>query len=934
MKKFTKIIGVLVCLLVATVALSGFGASAAPAKYNSAYFGCFDSEFQAGSKVEVPVMLSSCEGENQTFELKVVDNYTGKTVLKHSENFPAEVGVTEYNYTLDTNGWKAGSYEIIVSNMMDSSRLSTDYAYFHLYDGVYERVNTHNWTTTVVNDLSNPHTLTDALQIPYGNGYINFYVSTVRYGEKAEEFANMGNYYDDYLYAPEGKEWVAFEVNFNNYNDSGKAINVKDFISSNALVDKNGEAIKVYSYGNIDDSYYADKCWQGTVGVGNTNTFCFPALIDSSVGIPYLRVNTLDGKAYIDLNPVKEVNTLIEDANNGVWHVYTNGVKNERFYGIVEFGSKLWYASSGVVNFDFTGTTYYDDAEYYIKNGAVDTTFTGFYSNGDYEDDSYFVNGIDDGSFKGIVEKDGAFIYVNYGYICKWYTNIAPWDGTWWYVQDGIINYEYEGIVYSDYGRCYVKDGKVDTAFNGFVFDEDYDDWMYVNNGFVDFDYQGLVYASGDFYYVSNGRWQQHGNAMAEYDGTWYAITDGRPDFDLTGIRSYYHEDIGERKNYYFENGQINWSATGLRYVDEDPTDDYDGTWYYLNNGVVDYDYEGLVYLDGAYYYVENGIWSKNIDTMTEYGGTWYAVTNGCPDYGFSGIRWYYHEDIEESRAYYFNNGSIDWTANGLYWHNYPTESSRDTDGEWVYIINGVLQNEYTGLVNLAGTWWYVEDGWLSHGETLANFGNTWYYVNDGTIDWNCNTLVKYNYVWYYAKNGTVDFACDTLVEYGNSWYYVNSGTVNWGYTGLYNYANKWFYVQDGSINWNSNTLVEYNNSWYYAKNGQVDWEAETIVYYNGVWYYVNNGVVDFECDTLVQFNDSWYYVKNGQVDWEAETIVNYGGTWFYINNGVVDFECDTLVEYNNSWYYVKGGRIDWNANKTVNYNGYDYNVVNGVVVF
>ena len=63
----------LVCLLVATVALSGFGAGAAPAKYDAAYFGCFDYEYQVGSKVEIPIMLSSCAGENQTFELKVVE---------------------------------------------------------------------------------------------------------------------------------------------------------------------------------------------------------------------------------------------------------------------------------------------------------------------------------------------------------------------------------------------------------------------------------------------------------------------------------------------------------------------------------------------------------------------------------------------------------------------------------------------------------------------------------------------------------------------------------------------------------------------------------------------------------------------------------------------------------------------------------------------
>lgn len=892
MKRFTKIIGLIVCLLVATVALSGFGASAAPAKYDAAYFGCFDYEYQVGSKVEIPIMLSSCDGENQTFELKVVEEKTGKTVLKHSDNFPAEVGVTEYNYTLDTKGWESGDYYMTVSNMMDSSVLSTDSRSISLHDGIYENINTHHYKEVVVNNLSKPHTVKEYLEIPYGNGYINFSVTTVRYGETAEEFANRGTYYEeDYLYAPEGKEWVAFEASFNNYNDSGKTINVKDFISSYALVDKNGKAIKVYSYGNMGE-YNSDNCWQGTVEVDDSGWFCFPALIDSSVGIPYLRLNTSKGTTYVDLNPVKEVNTLKQDAKDGKWYVYTNGVKNESFYGVVEANGKLWYANGGVVDFDFTGTTYYDDADYCIKNGAVDTAFTGFYSDGDYDNGRYFVNGIDDSSFVGIVEKDGGFVYVDYGRIDEWNTAVAPWNGTWWYVDDGVVGKKYEGLVSSDYGRCYIKDGKVNTAYTGLVFDQNsYDKvWYYVNKGVVDNDYKGLVYHAGGYYYVSSGIWQQYTDTMTEYDGNWYAVTNGRPDYKFTGVREYYHESLGEYRDYYFENGKINWSATGLKYVDEDPNDDNKGDWYYVNKGLVDYEYQGLVYHAGGYYYVEDGRWQENAEAMTQYGGTWYAVTKGRPDFKYTGIREYYHENLKQWKVYYFKNGKIDWNANGLCWHNFTTESKRDVGGEWVYIKNGVMQTEYTGLVNQAGAWWYVNNGWVCKEETLVYYGKTWYYVNNGVVDWNCNTLVKYNGVWYYAKNGAVNWNAETLVKYGNAWYAVKKGTVNWGYTGLINYANKWFYVQNGSVNWHSNTLVKYGNTYYYA--------------------------------------------KNGEVAWNAETLVNYGGTWYYVNKGAVDFKCDTLVKYGNSWYYVKNGVVDWKANKTVTYKGNNYKVVNGKVVF
>ena len=51
---------------------------------------------------------------------------------------------------------------------------------------------------------------------------------------------------------------------------------------------------------------------------------------------------------------------------------------------------------------------------------------------------------------------------------------------------------------------------------------------------------------------------------------------------------------------YYVENGELNWSFTGLT--------DYYGTKYYVENGVLNWNYTGLALLGSdEWYYVENG---------------------------------------------------------------------------------------------------------------------------------------------------------------------------------------------------------------------------------------------------------------------------------------------------------------------------------------
>lgn len=911
MKRFTKVFGLVICLLVLTIALSGFGVSAAPAKYNAAYFGYMNKHsYQVGSKVQIPVMLSSCEGENQTFELVVRDDM-GKAVFKHSDNFPSTQGVTEYNVTVDTKNWAVGEYYISVTNMLDSSVFASDSYYFELYEGIDANINNNNYVNEynfVKDNLSKPYSVDTYFEIPYGSGYMNMSVNQVYYGSSAENFANMENWGEDRLYAPEGQDWFGFQIYFSNYGESGKQINVNDFISKTfGLVDKNGKPIKIHSYGNMNE-WNADRCWSGIVDTDDGNYFYFPALIDSSVGIPYLRVNTSRGVMYIDLNPVKQVNTIKQDPTDKNWYVYTNDVKNDDFYGLVEANGRYWYANGGMVDFEYDGIYYnysnsnIPNGQYCIKNGLVDTSFNGFYYN-EYEDfyhDGYFVNGVNDYSFCGLVQFKGEFVYVDNGTAnSERFTGIAPWGGSWWYLNNGVIDYTYEGFTSSNYGEVYIKNGKVATGTSGLIFEEEYNVWRYVKNGVVDNAFTGLAYHSGGYYYVSNGRWQEDYDGMVKQGNTWYAITNGRPDYTFTGVRTYWEEYFDEEGynerivGYYFVNGKVNTTTSGLVYVKDEYnySTDKDGVWYYVEKGAVNFEYDGLVYHSGGYYYVTDGRWYENYSGMTEYYGTWYAITKGRPDFTFTGIKRYYHDQLDEYRQYYFKNGKIDWSANGLVFDPGVSDSKYyGNDGRWAYVKNGTVDHDFEGLYNQAGAWWYVADGYVMNQETLVYFGNTWYYVNGGVVNWNSNTLVNYEGVWYYTKNGVVDWNTETLVQYGNAWYAVKKGVVNWNYTGLMQYANKWFYVQNGSINWSSNTLVKHGNSYYYAKNGQVDWNSETLVLFNGTWYYVNKGVVNFNANTLVKYGNSWYYVEKGVVNWNANKTVAYKGGNYKVVNGVVVF--------------------------------------------
>lgn len=201
----------------------------------------------------------------------------------------------------------------------------------------------------------------------------------------------------------------------------------------------------------------------------------------------------------------------------------------------------------------------------------------------------------------------------------------------------------------------------------------------------------------------------------------------------------------------------------------------YDGTWYYVKNGKVDYS-TTLVKYNGTWYYVSGGT-LKNATTLCKYNGKWYYVENGKLSGKTTLVKY---------------------------------------NGTWFYVSGGTLKNATT-LCKYNGKWYYVENGKLSSKTTLVKYNGTWFYVSGGTLK-NATTLCKYNGTWFYVENGKLS-SKTTLCKYNGKWYYVENGKLS-AKTALVKYGNYWFYVSGGTIHPELDGEVMVNGKTYYLNNG------------------------------------------------------------------------------------------------------------------
>lgn len=169
-----------------------------------------------------------------------------------------------------------------------------------------------------------------------------------------------------------------------------------------------------------------------------------------------------------------------------------------------------------------------------------------------------------------------------------------------------------------------------------------------------------------------------------------------------------------------------------------------DKNWYYVKNGVQDTSYTGLVTHQGLQYYVQDGCLNWGITGFRNIGGVSYYLKNSTVASWFNGIQ------KIDSIWICFKNGTVDYSYTGLF----------KGDDVWRYMKNGYEDTSYVGVCDYNGQTYFVYCGrvaWLITDVWYVQADDKMYYVMGGVVNWNYTNLVNTEYGWYYVRNGVVD---------------------------------------------------------------------------------------------------------------------------------------------------------------------------------
>ena len=280
-----------------------------------------------------------------------------------------------------------------------------------------------------------------------------------------------------------------------------------------------------------------------------------------------------------------------------------------------------------------------------------------------------------------------------------------------------------------------------------------------------------------------------------------------------------------------------------------------DGSWYYMKNGKIDYDYDDLA--------------------QNEYG--WWKISNGTVDFGYTGLA--------------------------------------QNEYGWWKVSNGTVDFGYTGLAQNEYGWWKISNGTVdfsANGLLYDNMSEKWWYFNNGAVDYNYDGLALNEYGWWKISNGTVDFKYTGLAlnEYG--WWKVSNGTVDFGYTGLAQNEYGWWKISNGTVDFSANGLLYDNMSekWWYFNNGAVDYNYDGLALNEYGWWKISYGTVDFGYTGLALNEYGWWMVNKGIPDITYNGIAaNQYGLW-KVSNGTVEFNYTGTYTFGNGTYTIVNGLV------------------------
>lgn len=371
---------------------------------------------------------------------------------------------------------------------------------------------------------------------------------------------------------------------------------------------------------------------------------------------------------------------------------------------------------------------------------------------------------------------------------------------------------------------------------------------------------------------------------------------------------------------------------------------------------------------DGNYYYFTNGVIdTSSKTTLAPYGGSWWYINHGTIDWSFEGLCEY--GGVE----WYVKDGRVQFGYDGFVCVEYEDGWGED----WYYIRDGRVDQNYTDVVHASmdgvDGWYYVENGELGYGITVAHNSNGWWYIGeDGKVDFSYEGVADNDNGIWYIKNGQVDFAANGFWEETHKMendkvmpyqYVITNGKVDESITGVYwtEVNKKWgwhgYYKGELASGHHAGMVLPNENGWWYINTyGDVDFSVEGVGYNdNGEWY-VKNGQVDFSKNgiydsgedmddypfiakivngkvdsnytgvmwTKIRGSEGWYGFDQGVLSWN-DVLANDQGWWYIGDDGKVDFGYTGVGHNINGTWYIKNGQVDFGFTGTIKDDDSDY---------
>ena len=665
---------------------------------------------------------------------------------------------------------------------------------------------------------------------------------------------------------------------------------------------------------------------------------------------------------------------------DGIWYYYVNNEVDYSFEGIVEYNGGFFYVNYGTVDFTRVGVEEYQGVNYFVKKGVIDFNFTGAIYDGNSGEYYYITNGRVDTNYIGAASlrtdygnnetydyvyfKDGKkydydglayckekdiLVYIRDG-MNEYYSGVVEYEGKYYYVDMGFADLTYNGVTYFEETQVLIKNGIVDFSYTGVY--ENEGEYLYFKNGYFDSSFNGLIFYNNEWLNFEDG-YLNYNTELEYYNGEYYYVTNGRVDFNYSGMFSDYvpsDEDpsVYEEKIYAISSGVWNKYYTGLMF-------DESSEYLYFANGIQDRDYCGLTYYNGGWFYAEDGYYQSYYSGLVEYENNYYYVSNGTIEWNYTGIQEYW--DGSTYQTFYVINGSVNLYYNGTYTYN-------SFDGYWsIYdIVNGKVSN-YTGVKTINNVPYLFVNGYINKGSLyIGYYNNDFYSFYEGQLaNWIKGGLLyidnqNINTDYYYVENGKINWSFNGFApcyeEYydANSYYYSDAYFVSGRrfneYSGLEFVDGKWYYMNDGTIvDWYNGLVLHTDNNYYYVENGEINWNYyggaymptyDQGHYYETIVYWAKDhidptysGYANFDYGSFVLF-------ENGNIKTDYDGLYFVNDQWYFFEDGIASPTNQVIVLYNGGYFYVNGLNVDWSFNGYIDgylYIGNDYSIYGGAYI-